>query len=98
MPKGRTTVARDASSAAINQRSFLTARNEPNSNATNNGSEPPRYERCSQSKFRMAKKPAIQPPQSRHARISAAKDAITLIASRDVRSEIRVTVERAAIA
>jgi hypothetical protein len=91
-------VASEASSAASSQRSLRAIRNDPKSNATNRGSDPPRYERWSQSKFRTAKKPAIHPSQRIQTSAAAANDATTLIASRTVRSDTRVTVESAAIA
>src|SRR5438128_7586585 len=96
-PSGRTTVLKDASTAASVQRSRLTARKVPNRKATNSGSDPPRNERCIQSKFRTAKKLATHPPQSRYASITAARDEAKETSNKAVRSEMRVRIEIAAI-
>src|SRR5207247_9963968 len=64
IPTGRVTVANEAKQAASIHRSLRTAKNDANNKAMNSGSEPPRYDRCIQSQFRTANRPAIHPPQS----------------------------------
>src|SRR3984885_14284368 len=97
IPSGLTTVAKDASSAASRHRSLRTARKDEKSSATNKGSDPPRNERSIQSKLRIAKKPATQPPQRRYAITTAASDDVKQTTMSAVRSLAPVRREMVAI-
>src|SRR2546423_12061855 len=64
-PRGGTIFLNKPTPAATMNRSLRTARNAPSINATARGSDPPRNERCIQSKFKVANSAATHPPQSR---------------------------------
>src|SRR6266496_2203536 len=94
-PSGRTTAVDDANRLASTERSFLTARNAPKMRAVASGSDPPRNERCIQSKLSRAKSPAIHPPQSRYANTTLSNEDTEEINNNELWSETWVRTDSA---